>query len=105
MRQMTAQVWSGCCLIRVNFLVDAIGCNVEDVMQYPQYLLLSLADTIGPRYYFLARSARLEDFSDPSTGVLQLHRVLQPPLDAFLADIAEVGAQPVLWVCLQARHS
>lgn len=79
------------CCRRINFLVDVIGSNVDDLLQYPQYCLLSLADTIGPRYYVLARQSWLEQYSDPITGTLQLQRVMAPELKSFLGDVAQVG--------------
>jgi hypothetical protein len=68
-----------------------MGGDVRDLAAYPQYAMLSLADTVGPRYYFLARQGWLEPFSEPSSGVLQLARVMQPELKDFLADVAQVG--------------
>jgi hypothetical protein len=76
---------------RINFLVDVIGGDVNDLMAFPQYAMLSLADTIGPRYYFLARQGWLDSFTELSSGMLQLARVMQPELKAFLADVAQVG--------------
>lgn len=82
-------LWLVC---RVNFLTDAIGATAEDLLTYPEYALLSLSDVIGPRYYFLARHPGwLVAFSDPISGSLQLRRVMQPALDAFLDDVAQVG--------------
>jgi hypothetical protein len=81
----------GCPACRINFLVDVLGGDVNDLMAFPQYAMLSLADTLGPRYYFLARQGWLEGFSEPSSGMLQLARVMQPELKAFLADVAQVG--------------
>lgn len=79
---------------RINFLLDAIGATPEDLMGYPEYTLLSLSDVIGPRYYFLARHPGwLDAFSDPLSGSLLLRRVLQPPLDTFLDDVAQVRPQ------------
>jgi hypothetical protein len=83
-------LWWVFALCRINFLVDVIGGDVRDLMAYPQYAMLSLADTIGPRYYFLARQGWLEPFSEPSSGLLQLARLMQPELKAFLADVAQV---------------
>uniref|UniRef100_A0A383WAT8 Uncharacterized protein n=1 Tax=Tetradesmus obliquus TaxID=3088 RepID=A0A383WAT8_TETOB len=80
---------------RINFLVDVIGGDVSDLMAYPQYAMLSLADTIGPRYYFLARQGWLDACSEPSSGSLQLARVMQPELKAFLADVAQVSGQDI----------
>jgi hypothetical protein len=75
----------------VNFLTDAIGGTAEDLLTYPEYALLSLSDVTGPRYYFIARHPGLLDaLSDPVTGSLQLRRVMQPPLDAFMQDVAQV---------------
>jgi hypothetical protein len=77
-----------CC--RINFLIDVVGGDVNDLMAFPQYAMLPLAEVIGPRYYFLARQGWLDDFSEPSSGMLQLARVMQPELKAFLADVAQV---------------
>lgn len=90
---MLFSVPSGCWCInfRVNFLTDAIGATAEDLLAYPEYALLSLPDLIGPRFYLLARHPGwLDAFSEPTTGSLALRRVLQPPLDAFLDDVAQV---------------
>ena len=86
-----------CCTCRVNFLLDAIGATAEDLLAYPEFALLSLSDVIGPRYYFLARHPGwLDAFSEPSTGSLQLRRVMQPTLHVFLDDVAQVGER--VWV-------
>lgn len=53
-------------------------------------MLLSLSDTIGPRYYYLAKQGLVDAFSDASTGSMQLQRVLQPDQRSFLADVAQV---------------
>lgn len=76
----------------MNFLIDVISCDTDDLLQYPGYLLLSLADTIGPRCYHLARQGLVDSFSDVSTGMIQLQRVEQPELRAFLADVAQVSS-------------
>lgn len=88
---------SFCCTFattcRVNFLTDAVGGTAEDLLTYPEYALLSLSDVIGPRYYFIARHPGwLDVLSDPVTGSLQLRRVMQPPLDTLLPDVAQVRA-------------
>jgi hypothetical protein len=76
----------------VNFLTDAIGGTAEDLLSYPGYVLLSLSDVVGPRYYYLARHPGwLDSFSDAATGSLDLRRVMQPSLEAFLQDVAQVG--------------
>lgn len=89
---------------RVNFLLDAIGGTAEDLLAFPGYALLSLPDVVGPRYYFLARHPGwLDAFSDPSTGSLQLQRVMQPALEDFLADVARVCVGDSLLCVLTVR--
>jgi hypothetical protein len=68
-----------------------MGGPAEELLSYPGYLLLSLSDVVGPRYYYLARHPGwLDSFSDAVSGSLDLRRVLQPSLDDFLQDVAQV---------------
>lgn len=79
-------------LSRANFLVDAVGVGspAEALADFPGILLLSLEDTLGPRFYFLARHPGwLDAFSDGGGGGLALRRVFEPPLPQFLADAAD----------------
>lgn len=79
-------------LARVNFL-QAVGCSMGALLQYPRALLVPLAGVTGPRVYYLARTGRLAAFTDDGMdGGLQLRRLLEPDLDGFLADVAQVCA-------------